>query len=514
MQLTATVIRDFAALGELERSWIAALQESSAHSPTAVPAWSYGLMARHVSAGHFQIVALHDQGRLALCMPYRVERGYGRPVLRAACEISPVFCPAPSAPIFTRLFDVLTALHGRHALAIDHAEGRRSDVAAFIAAACQRYPVKETRRTDANVLIDLFPDWDVSRAGLSANAREAIRRARLRVQSLGLSPELRVFTRPDEMAEAFGEALSVDARSWKYVRGGAMALSANEHVQFAFAFQRFSALGQARVFLLRLNGRAAAFILAIVMGSRAYMAVWSYADEFSACSPGRLIMEGALKHLAAEGVAQVDFWGRPDTFKSSWSNLSVDRHSLMFHPDRVTYFASRGLNAAAAPFRYFLQGNAEGYRLRQVVPAPVQRALLPLKAFVSRRRLARTAQLVELHPQDRAGFQHLSCRPATEPDKPHIPRQLFGDLHNWKLFEQEACLVAAARVEAWPDGSLYVSALWQARADPELTLACAVALLRAYPQARYLREPKAQLAFSPCGSLGMAILAWRSSESR
>jgi CelD/BcsL family acetyltransferase involved in cellulose biosynthesis len=509
MSLTASIVRDFSALRDLEPAWASALAGSPASCPAALPAWSYGLMARHTSNGDFRILALRDGARLALCLPYLVlGRGHER-VLRATNEISPVFCPAPAPRLFEQAFDVLTALHGRHSLMIEHADPRLPDAAALLAAAETRYPALETRRIDDNVLVDLSPGWDAVRAGLSANTREALRRARSRLLALGLRAETRVYSRPDELGEAFFDVLTVDARSWKHVRGGAMALSANEHAQLSFAFQHMSATGQARIYVLRLNARAAAFILTVVIDDRAYMVIWSYADEFSACSPGRLVMEDALRDLAEIGVRRVDFWGRCDAFKLSWSSLVVPRHSVTFHPSRRRHGVRRTAQRATARFPSVVRGSSERYRLKRDPGSPAERALGPITAFLRRRRLARAAGTVELVPADRHGSDGVSCREATELDKPHVPRNLFAALECWHIFERAGRPVAAARIEWWPDRSLYVAEFLHAAADAELVLACARALLQVFPDARRLREPRAEIVLAAGCGLGAAILAHR-----
>jgi hypothetical protein len=291
-----------------------------------------------------------------------------------------------------------------------------------------------------------------------------------------------------------------------------MALSANEHAQLAFAFQHMSATGQARIFVLRLNARAAAFILTVVIDNRAYMVIWSYADEFSACSPGRLVMQDALRDLAQIGVRQVDFWGRCDAFKLSWTPLVVPRYSLTFHSSGRRDDVHRTAQRATARFRSIVRGPSERHRLRRDPGTQAERALGPITVFLRRRRLARAAGTVELVPADRRGSDGVSCRQANEFDKPYVPRNLFAALDGWRVFERAGRPVAAARIELWPDRSLYVAEFWQATVDAELVLACARALLQAFPDARRLREPRAEIALAAGRGLGAAILAHRTAE--
>lgn len=508
MQASASIVVDFAGLRDLERAWTAAAAREPAPSPTVLHAWNHGMMARHASCGGFRILVLKEDEKVVLCLPYLVEKKGRLTRLRATSEITPVLCPHPAPALFDRALEILAALHGRHALLLEHAEVERPEVAGLMTAARARYAAVETRRTDANVIVDLSPGWPAVRAGLSGNAREALRRAHAKLRRLGLEPTFRTCSEPGEMGEAFAELLAVDARSWKYLRGGAMAVSANEHTQFAFAFQKLSAAGQARVFLLTLGGRVAAFILTIVIGDRAYMAIWSYDEAFSACSPGRLIMEKALSELAASGIRQVDFWGRPDSFKTSWSRDAVERSSVTFHPDRTAFLAGRRARAVLAPVRRFLQGPAERYRLRHPVGGRLREAFRPLKAPIDRHRRRRGGAIMPLTLADRQPADGVVCRPMSEMDKLRLPPGASAVGGSW-VFERDGCPVGVARAEAWPDRCLHVEGLWLARDDDALRLACARALLDAYPEARSLLESRSELILMSSGGLGAALLGAR-----
>lgn len=490
MRLTGAIVADFAALAAIEPAWLELVSGMASPPPSALPGWSYGLMAQHAADGNFRILTITADGRLVLCFPHYVERRRGRRRIVAACEIAPIISVSPGDTELERLIDLLLALYGRHALHVDHVDTARPEVAQLLAVARRRYRSVELVRTDENVMVDLSGGWEAVRARLSRNAREALRRARSRVRSFGLKDTVEMYDRPDQMASTFAELLQVDALSWKHGRGGAMAKSHNEHVHFAFALARLSDHGQTRIFLQRLDGRPAAFIIAVIVGDRAYFVIWSYVDAFSACSPGRLVMEAALRHLASAGVRSVDFWGRNDAFKRSWSQWVTPRHTLTFHP------APRlptSLRAGAARCRAALFGPLERHRLKYDDPGPIAKALAPVRNAVDRYRQRAASHRLRTVRSDPDASLPVRCRPLAEVDKLRLPQRSGGPVPDYVFEREDGAIIAAAALTAFRR-ELHVQSFTPIRESETDLRDCARAVLSTFPQARWIYEPRAELA--------------------
>ena len=97
---------------------------------------------------------------------------------------------------------------------------------------------------------------------------------------------------------------------------------------------------------------------------------------------------------------------------------------------------------------------------------------------------------------------------ALESDKVRLPMAPFR-AGVWRVFEQGGMPVACARAELWRNGTLFVESLCFVCPDSGLGLMCASALLEAFPTARRLAEPRAEVALSAIGGLGNAILMAR-----
>lgn len=507
MTHVAEQIGDFAGFRRIEAEWHTAFHASTTSCPTLHPAWSFGLLTRFASTDRFRILIVRETGRIALIFPYVLHPARFGLKIECACEISPVLCSEPNSEIFTICFNALRGWHGQHDLRMQHAQLDLPEVGGFVSAARNCYAAWDIRRVDSNVIVDLDDGRPGIRGRLSENSRQVLSRANSRLAAIGSNHEFAIFSNPDEMATAFSDVLAIDALSWKYRRGGAMARSGNEHSQYVGSFLKFAQSGFARIFVSKINGEPCAFVLAIVIRDRASLAVWTYADRFVSLSPGWTIMEQVLMALCDEGVREVDFWGRPDRFKSAWSNRVIERSSLEFYSRPFVAAASRMLRRLMGPLFTFAHGHAERYRLRKDRPAPVDRLIEPVRGALHRYGLKRKCERARIAANPVLPPSDLICRPLVPRDKLSIPQLVFAEEADWRVFVRGDKIVADMKVTMLNRQSLHLAGMWVSEVGGPTQSELAAALLRAFPHTRWIYEDRSQTLANPNGGIVAALNA-------
>lgn len=344
---------------------------------TVGPQWAEGLWFRFGPANGLRLLAVYHGEVLVMVLPFRLTQTWRRTTLTLLCELVPAFCPNPSLEVFRFAIQVLKR-YRKFLLEGDHLDCDHPVTALFFKAAAETHQVREIR-TYPHIYVSLDQGWDCYWQDLSKNTKEGLRKARARLQQNQVEARYFCAKEPGEMAEAVAFGLSIDAMSWKFERGGALGMDHHEDAFFQRVLHAFAGEGRARVFGLALNQQPAAFIFAFLQGSTAYFSIWSYAETTAYFMTGKLLMAYALEQLSQEGIHTVDFWGRPDAFKASWSKTSRIRKKICIAPApgpaqrlvaRVAEWASAWRRTSAA---VVLLGDPEAYRLKEDRPGWLRR---------------------------------------------------------------------------------------------------------------------------------------------
>jgi CelD/BcsL family acetyltransferase involved in cellulose biosynthesis len=163
-------------------------------------------------------------------------------------------------------------------------------------------------RLEAPVL-DIPAGWDdVYRAKVSAKARSE-RRRRMR-QLAGLGPvEVTVARTPAELGTALEDAFRVHRLRWQGRRDASGFIT-----PAGLRFHRSAVLALAeidvpRLTVLRCDGRAIAFALALQLGDATYGVSMAFDPAYAAFGPGMEAKLSSLEAAAAEGITRVELLG-------------------------------------------------------------------------------------------------------------------------------------------------------------------------------------------------------------
>jgi len=176
-------------------------------------------------------------------------------------------------------------------------------------------------------VVDLHDGFDAYCRSMSRNFRRNLQRAEKKVEAAG-TPEVEHISAVDDRTRLDGyldRMFAIADASWKTRETGLMA----EHHR---AFYRetialFSERDEADLAILTIDGRDAAFIVALVERDTYFDFTISFSDEFAAVSPGIYLMLQVLKRLPEAGIKRVVSYG-DHPYKLRWASGWVPRVRL------------------------------------------------------------------------------------------------------------------------------------------------------------------------------------------
>ncbi|MBN2112521.1 MAG: GNAT family N-acetyltransferase [Acidimicrobiia bacterium] len=163
--------------------------------------------------------------------------------------------------------------------------------------------------------------WEHYLASLPARRRSDLRRRARRLEEAG-TVTWEVHEEAKGLPRLLEEALAVEAAGWKGAAGTAIA----SHPAMA-RFYREVAIwaaerGWLRLALLRLDGRALAFDLALEAQGRHFLLKTGYDPAFNALSPGLLLRRHMLQRAFDLSLASYEFCGAAEPWKLEWAQAT------------------------------------------------------------------------------------------------------------------------------------------------------------------------------------------------
>jgi len=141
---------------------------------------------------------------------------------------------------------------------------------------------------------------------LPKGVRSRLRSATNKLEAAGAF-EFEIVTDPGAAMDAYTAFADLEMSGWKahrqhgkddYNAGSAVSLNPSKYGFFRDLVQSFSERGYLQVFVLKLNGRPIAIIIAVVLCGRCYMMRTAYDAAHASLSPGTLLLGFALQHHA------------------------------------------------------------------------------------------------------------------------------------------------------------------------------------------------------------------------
>ncbi|WP_136658425.1 GNAT family N-acetyltransferase [Nitratireductor sp. XY-223] len=263
------------------------------------------------------------RSRLRFLMPFSVERpgfSIGAPIIRSwANDYGPLGTPLldqeAAAETLDDLLETLAggALDLPGVLVIPNARLEGPFVQLLRAVAVSRgLPIAETEVFERAMLQSNLDGPAYLKQSLSTkHLRERRRQRRLLCERGELTYD--VARQPRQVRERMEEFLALEAGGWKGRRRTAMVV---DRYRAAFAREAITDLAETdnvRIHTLNIDGEAIASMIVFVMSGTAYTWKTAYNEEFSAFSPGQLLMDNLTAiHLEDPNIAVTDSCAAPD----------------------------------------------------------------------------------------------------------------------------------------------------------------------------------------------------------
>nr|WP_255500833.1 GNAT family N-acetyltransferase [Caulobacter sp. 17J80-11] len=170
----------------------------------------------------------------------------------------------------------------------------------------------------------LLPDTtDALISGLTKRLRGNLSNARRRAKRLGT---VNVTTATEAtLAEDFDTLLRLHAARWAGESGAGLSDPQVQDFHRAVA-RAFLAEGWLRLYLLQIDGRAAAAFYGFQLRGRAYAYIGGFDPEFAEASPGALIMRHAIEQAVREGCVSFEFLRGREPYKYAWGAVDQPQY--------------------------------------------------------------------------------------------------------------------------------------------------------------------------------------------
>lgn len=185
--------------------------------------------------------------------------------------------------------------------------------------------LKTVERVEAPVL-DLTPGWEaVYRSKTDSKKRNLHKRRRRQLSELGGVEVVRART-VDELDAALDDAFTLHTLRWAGRPDGSGFATATGRRWNREALHALAAEDLARIVLLRVDGRPAAFHYFLVFENRMYVYRLGFDPALARYSPGLVNTLDALEWAGEEGVERVEYLGGGERYKLELSDRLEPLH--------------------------------------------------------------------------------------------------------------------------------------------------------------------------------------------
>ncbi len=190
--------------------------------------------------------------------------------------------------------------------------------------------------------ISIDSDWETFEQSLSSRRKSDMRRARRRAEKLG-----EVTLRIHDVAETdveplLEEVFRVEAANWKG-RNGSSLLHRRDLARFYTVYGHKAARkGTLRVGTMTIANKVVGVLLGLREAKRFWVFKIGYDEAYARCSPGVLLMHGAIEYAFREQLKSFEFLGWDAQWMHVWTDKVRRYKSPLIYP-----FSARGLKGLA-----------------------------------------------------------------------------------------------------------------------------------------------------------------------
>jgi CelD/BcsL family acetyltransferase involved in cellulose biosynthesis len=209
------------------------------------------------------------------------------------------------------------------------------------------------------------------RKSMSRNTRQRVGKHRRKLEREH-DVRIEVLRDPPDPLDRVEEALALEAAGWKGRAGSAVLSSERRTAFYRGLTEAFAGAGLFRVSELRVNGRLAAFDLAILRNRRVYSLITSYDESVGNYSPGLVLRMAIVEACFEQGFAANDLLGMLLDWKSKFATRTRPTRTLRVYrrrPASLVHYAGRNTILPLARRQY---NRINELRRRRARYGPVQ----------------------------------------------------------------------------------------------------------------------------------------------
>ncbi|HEY2636330.1 MAG TPA: GNAT family N-acetyltransferase, partial [Solirubrobacteraceae bacterium] len=151
-----------------------------------------------------------------------------------------------------------------------------------------------------------------------------LRRRRRRLSELG-EVDLDVYRGGPDLPARLDEGLGLEAAGWKGDRNTAILGRPALHEFYGAVAAWASGRDALRLYFLRLDGAAVAFVFALTDGRAVHLVKSGLDPAFARFSPSQLLLEDVIARARQDGARHVELLGGEEPYKQAWTGRTRDR---------------------------------------------------------------------------------------------------------------------------------------------------------------------------------------------
>lgn len=187
--------------------------------------------------------------------------------------------------------------------------------------------------------------WEDVLAGFGPRHRKNVRRG-IRNLARTFDVSFDEAVSEPERRDALDALVRLHGARWR-PRGGSTALHTPDLVAFhREVTRRLQARGWLRLFVLRLNGAAAACLYGIHYGRTFSFYQCGFDERFARYSPGLVTLAASLRRAVEEGAEEFDLLHGEEAYKAHWASEARELMRLEIYPPGVRAYLHRMATAA------------------------------------------------------------------------------------------------------------------------------------------------------------------------
>ena len=183
-------------------------------------------------------------------------------------------------------------------------------------------------RLSPSPYVDIDGDWESYERSLDPKFRADNRRRGRSLEEAG-DVSVEVADGTERLDELLVEGFRTEPSGWKAKRGSAIASRPATRGFYTDVARWAAGRGCLRLAFLRVDGRPAAFQLAIEEGGVYYFLKGGFDPAYERFAPARLLVRAMLARAFSTGLARFDFLGGAEPWKLEWTTTCQER--LLLH---------------------------------------------------------------------------------------------------------------------------------------------------------------------------------------